>query len=411
MNGSDRPPPLPLRHKEKRLAEQEERKKTSRPRHDSITSARSANEAFILDGIDSNSDFESPSDFDWYIAQEIKRRELQALDQAAAAFEERELMALEEDQATYDFVAETPPDEEREALESSQPEFDDLPATQPELANLRDTQPDDRQAETRANHDVRAGCQASATQSDERSVSRLDSHQHGEGTGCEASVIPEDPYRTRLGHTIALWLRDYNPDGKGHVTKDYIPLYCLPRAMERRPDGSPSNADGFARIVFFDNPQLLQMLEFNSYRFYIELFFQNRYAVKIKAGSYDTRPSLWDLGVGWDSFIKRIAAFDYGNPSAIDERKHWFFGFKDRIDKFKTKHILGLMWAAHEHSQSFGKGCAVKSRAECPFCYSSNPSMPDEARTPEPPMPLELRRAIYLLDQYLDKKERERGSG
>ncbi len=355
------------------------------------------------------------SDSDWGIAEEVARRKRE--DQAAAdEYEEREALELAETQPELayvasqqsDIVAESESDlaadeyEEREALA--------LAETQPEIV-YAEPQSDLATEATLADRGVRAGCQASVTQPDGRRMPQLATDQHGEGTGCEASVISDDPYRTRLGHTIALWLRDYNPDGKGHATKDYIPLYCLPRAMERRPDGSPSNADSFARIVFFDNPQLLQMLEFNSHRFYIELFFQNRYAVKIKAGSYDTRPSLWDLGVGWDSFIKRIAAFDYGNPRAIEERKHWFFGFKDRIGKFKTKHILGLMWATHEHSQSFGKGCAVKSRAECPFCYSSNPSMPDETRTPEPPLPLELRHAIVLLDQYLDKKEREHSSG
>ncbi|KAE9277571.1 hypothetical protein PR003_g28754 [Phytophthora rubi] len=170
-----------------------------------------------------------------------------------------------------------------------------------------------------------------------------------------------NPLYDQLQYTIPIWrLGQYVPESTGYKTNARVhPLYEFPVAHLQ---------DASRRAQRFLSRRLGTFAMVNPNRFFIELFFINRFIVKKKIPT-GPLPDLWTLSVAWDGFVASILS-----RNGAGDENDWFVGFNARFVEFRSKNFLGVKWRLHEMTAEQDLGCPVPKK-QCPFCYENGRSM------------------------------------
>lgn len=169
-----------------------------------------------------------------------------------------------------------------------------------------------------------------------------------------AICVVNNPFMEILDHTIPIWLDDYFPDATGYkYLQHHTPLYVLN-------DFSPSQ-----NFISMLDPLFLGQYNFNSSRFYIELFFLKRFFTKGKVNN--SRPTLRSIAMAWQAFVQAIKK----------DSVQWMNGFIKKRDDFIKNTLVGIKYYIHTESIINGYYCGVQNFFKCPFCHDRAPTMFD----------------------------------
>lgn len=167
-----------------------------------------------------------------------------------------------------------------------------------------------------------------------------------------AICVVTNPFMEILDHTIPIWLDDYYPDATGYkYQQHHAALYVLN-------DFSPPR-----RFISMLDPIFLGQYNFNSSRFYIELFFLKQFFTK---GRVDKpRSTLRSSAMAWQAFAQAIKK----------DSVQWMNGFIKKRDDFIKNTLIGIKYYIHTESINNGFYCGVQSLFKCPFCHDKAPTL------------------------------------